>query len=86
VEEYHRWFKGISKAVKEIHVVGRNPTETDKERIIITTGDAGKKPKAAIAALTITCGNGVHITRKGMSFDKFIQLAQTQKATASCPR
>lgn len=104
VEEYHKWFKGISKAVKEIQVVGRpgepvqpkltaapaDPSmeeameslreKQEQERIIITTSDAGKNPKAAIAALTITCGNGLHITRKGMSFEEFIQLAQNLKA------
>jgi len=52
----------------------------EQERIVITTSDAGKKPKAAIATLTITCGNGLHITRKGMSFEEFIQLAQNLKA------
>ena len=104
VEEYHKWFKGINKAVKEIQVVGRpgepvqpkltaapsDPTveeamenlreKQEQERIIITTSDAGKKPNAAIATLTITCGNGLHITRKGMSYDEFIQLAQNLKA------
>lgn len=49
-------------------------------RIVVTTSDAGKKPKSAIASLTINLGNGLHMTRKGMSFDEFLTFAQNLKA------
>lgn len=96
VEEFRKWLQGINHSVKEIQVVGRpgqpnKPAEEaeetmnnlrDKEeaRIVITTSDAGKKPKPAIASLTINLGNGLHMTRKGMSFVEFITFAQNLKA------
>ena len=49
-------------------------------RIVVTTSDAGKKPKPAIASLTINLGNGLHMTRKGMSFEEFITFAQNLKS------
>ena len=54
--------------------------QESEARIVITTSDAGKKPKPAIASLTINLGNGLHMTRKGMSFDEFIAFAQNLKA------
>ena len=54
--------------------------QESEARIVITTSDAGKKPKPAIASLTINLGNGLHMTRKGMSFDEFITFAQNLKA------
>ena len=54
--------------------------QQEEARIVITTSDAGKKPKPAIASLTINLGNGLHMTRKGMSFDEFITFAQNLKA------
>ena len=101
VEDFRRWYKGISKSVKEIQVIGRpgNTTTlatedsaeesktakgelpgTEEPRIVITTNDAGKVSKPAIATLTINCGNGLHITRKGMSYDEFLTFAQNLKA------
>ena len=54
--------------------------QESEARIVITTSDAGKKPKPAIASLTINLGNGLHMTRKGMSFEEFITFAQNLKA------
>lgn len=54
--------------------------QESEARIVVTTSDAGKKPKPAIASLTINLGNGLHMTRKGMSFEEFITFAQNLKA------
>lgn len=54
--------------------------QESEARIVITTSEAGKKPKPAIASLTINLGNGLHMTRKGMSFEEFITFAQNLKA------
>ena len=54
--------------------------QESEARIVITTSDAGKKPKPAIASLTINLGNGLHMTRKGMNFDECITFAQNLKA------
>lgn len=54
--------------------------QESEARIVVTTSDAGKKPKPAIASLTINLGNGLHMTRKGMSFDEFLTFAQNLKA------
>ena len=54
--------------------------QESEARIVVTSSDAGKKPKSAIASLTINLGNGLHMTRKGMSFDEFITFAQNLKA------
>jgi len=54
--------------------------QESESRIVITTSDACKKPKPAIASLTINLGNGLHMTRKGMSFDEFLSFAQNLKA------
>lgn len=54
--------------------------QESEARIVITTSDAGKKPKPAIASLTINLGNGLHMTRKGMNFDEFVTFAQNLKA------
>lgn len=54
--------------------------QESEARIVITTSDAVKKPKPAIASLTINLGNGLHMTRKGMSFEEFITFAQNLKA------
>ena len=54
--------------------------QESEARIVVTTSDAGKKPKPAIASLTINLGNGLHMTRKGMSFEEFISFAQNLKA------
>lgn len=54
--------------------------QESEARIVVTSSDAGKKPKPAIATLTINLGNGLHMTRKGMSFDEFITFAQNLKA------
>ncbi len=57
----------------------REQQETEA-RIVVTTSEAGKKQKPAIASLTINLGNGLHMTRKGMSFDEFFTFAQNLKA------
>lgn len=54
--------------------------QESEARIVITTSDAGKKQKPAIASLTINLGNGLHMTRKGMSIDEFLTFAQNLKA------
>ena len=54
--------------------------QEQEARIVVTTNDAGKKPKPAIASLTINLGNGLHMTRKGMSIEEFITFAQNLKA------
>ena len=99
VEEYRKWYQGISKSVKEVQIVGSprssESPQTDAEaaneamtrlreqqeaQIIVTTTDGNKKPKQAITSLTINLGNGLHLTRKGMSFDEFLTFAQNLKA------
>ena len=99
VEEYRKWYQGISKSVKEVQIVGsprssespQTDTETANEamtrlreqqeaQIIVTTTDGNKKPKQAITSLTISLGNGLHLTRKGMNFDEFLTFAQNLKA------
>lgn len=99
VEEYRKWYQGISKSVKEVQIVGSprssESPQTDTEaaneamtrlreqqeaQIIVTTTDGNKKPKQAITSLTIWLGNGLHMTRKGMSFDEFLTFAQNLKA------
>ena len=99
VEEYRKWYQGISKSVKEVQIVGSprssESPQTDAEaaneamtrlreqqeaQIIVTTTDGNKKPKQAITSLTISLGNGLHLTRKGMSFDEFLTFAQNLKA------
>ena len=83
VEDWRKWYRGISKAVKEVKVVGgpaedvlavpeEKPSETEFEqekepRIVITTSDGGKNIKETRIAITIKCSNGINITRKGMS-------------------
>lgn len=81
VEDWRRWYKGISKAVKEVKVVGgpmeesleepqevtsSDPESKDEPRIVISTNDCGKNKENRIA-VTIKCSNGITITRKGMS-------------------
>ena len=87
VEEFRKWYQGISKTVKEVKVVGgpegepaEKVAEQEEPRIVVSTTESGRKAKPAIASLTITCGNGLHITRKGMSYGEFIELAQNLKA------
>lgn len=96
VEEFRKWYQGINHSVKEVQVVGRpgqpesetaesamqhlREQQESEARIVVTTSDAGKKPKPAIASLTINLGNGLHMTRKGMSFEEFISFAQNLKA------
>ena len=53
--------------------------QESEARIVVTTSDAGKKPKPAIASLTINLGNGLHMTCKGMSFEEFVTFAQNLK-------
>lgn len=71
--------KSESAAAEEAMSRLREQQESES-RIVITTSDAGKKPKPAIASLTINLGNGLHLTRKGMSFDEFLTFAQNLKA------
>ena len=71
--------KQESEAAEEAMSHLREQQETEA-RIVITTSDAGKKPKPAIASLTINLGNGLHMTRKGMNFDEFVTFAQNLKA------
>lgn len=54
--------------------------EQQEAQIIVTTTDGNKKQKQAIASLTISLGNGLHLTRKGMNFDEFLTFAQNLKA------
>ena len=96
VEDWRKWYRGISKAVKVVKVVG-GPTEdvqvfpeekplvTEAEleqepRIVISTTDMKKKVKSAIGSVTITCGNGLHLTRNSMSHEEFLAFAQNLKA------
>ena len=71
--------KQEAKAAEEAMSRLRGQQESEA-RIVITTSDASKKPKPAIASLTINLGNGLHMTRKGMSFDEFLTFAQNLKA------
>ena len=71
--------KSESAAAEEAMSRLREQQESEA-RIVITTSDASKKPKQAIASLTINLGNGLHLTRKGMSFDEFLTFAQNLKA------
>ena len=95
VEDWRKWFRGISKAIKEVKVVGspneetvapkedrsiQESEETETPRIVISTTDIKKKVKSAIESVTITCGNGLHLTRKGMSYEEFLAFAQNLKA------
>ena len=64
----------------EVAMTQLREQQESEARIVITTSDAGKKPKPAIASLTINLGNGLHMTRKGMSFEEFICFAQNLKA------
>ena len=73
VEEFSKWYQGISKAVKEVKVVGvpESPRQDGKAehlaeeepRILISTTESGKRSKSEIESVTITCGNGLHLTR-----------------------
>ena len=71
--------KQETEAAEEAMSLLREQQESEA-RIVVTTSDAGKKSKPAIASLTINLGNGLHMTRKGMSFDEFITFAQNLKA------
>lgn len=69
VEDWRKWYRGISKAVKEVKVVGgptedvpvepeENPLVTEAEsenepRIVISTTDIKKKVKSAIESVTM---------------------------------
>lgn len=55
------------EAAAEAAMTQLREQQESEARIVITTSDAGKKPKPAIASLTINLGNGLHMTRKGMS-------------------
>ena len=68
------------EAAAEAAMTQLREQQESEARIVITTSDAGKKPKPAIASLTINLGNGLHMTRKGMSFEEFITFAQNLKA------
>ena len=68
------------EAAAEAAMTQLREQQESEARIVITTSDAGKKPKPAIASLTINLGNGLHMTRKGMSFEEFICFAQNLKA------
>ena len=71
--------KHESEAAEEAMSHLREQQESEA-RIVVTTSDASKKPKPAIASLTINLGNGLHMTRKGMSLEEFITFAQNLKA------
>ena len=71
VEEFRKWYQGISKAVKEVKVVGvpESPRQDGKAehlaeeepRILIRTTES--RSKSEIESVTITCGNGLLLTR-----------------------
>ena len=93
VEDFRKWYQGISKAVKEIQVIGRpenvepqtpkegspEPRQPEEPRIVITTNGSDRKPKENTIAITLKMGNGLHLTRKGMSYPEFLTLAQNLK-------
>lgn len=78
VKEFRKWYQGISKAVKEVKVVGvpESPRQDGKAehlaeeepRILISTTESGKRSKSEIESVTITCGNVIHLTRKSKSY------------------
>ena len=70
VEEFRKGYQGIRKAVKEVKVVG--VPESPRQD--------GKRSKSEIESITITCGNGLHLTRKGKSYQEFLHFAQNLKA------
>lgn len=96
VEDWRKWYRGISKAVKEVKIIGgptgeepavpeENPLKVETEpegepRIVITTSDSGKNSKETKIAITIKCSNGINITRKGMSYAEFLAFAQKLEA------
>ena len=95
VEDFRKWYHGISKAIKEVKVVGgpneeipaptgdgtrQGDEDTESPRIVVSTTDIKKKVKSAIESVTITCGNGLHLTRKSMSYEEFLEFAQNLKA------
>lgn len=90
VEEFRKWYRGINKAVKEVKVVGgqecsqqegnSSAPSQEEPRIVISTTESGKRVKSEIESVTITCGNGLHLTRKSMSYQDFLSFAQNLKA------
>jgi len=91
VDEFNQWLKSISKTVKEVKVVG-GPNETGS--VELTPAEAmekakqredeirviTRKPQQGTLSVTITCASGLRITRKGMQYQEFLQLAQNLKA------